>query len=151
VPAACANPPTRTSPTAEAEVRAALAELAHAFTTNDAERVVALASRDMHLIHPTRGEVTYEMYTSGFREAFAQPPPPGQKLVVADLDRVYVSGELAVVGITWRTTLTAPDGAVTRRGERDQEVWRREADGRWRLFRGASYRMTPEQLDAAGR
>ena len=37
---------------AEAEVRLAIGELAQAFSVGDAAKVVALASREMHLIHP---------------------------------------------------------------------------------------------------
>ena len=126
---------------AEAEVRAALDGLVDAFEKGDGPRIVSYASKDLHLIHPTRGEVTYEMFSS-LRNA---KPHTDKRDINIELDHLYISGDLAVTGITWRTTITAPDGKVTRRGERDQEVWRKEADGKWRLFRGASY---PLNLDA---
>ena len=132
------------APSAEAEVRASLQGLADGFSKNDAEKVVGYLSRDLHLIHPLRGEVTYDMFADGIRAASARPDP-NKKLVAIDLDHFHLSGDLAVTGVTWRTTITAPDGKVTLRGERDQEVWRREPDGRWRLFRGASFPLMLEQ------
>ena len=66
-------------------------------------------------------------------------PYDGYKLTQANLDSVYVSGPIAVVSITWHTVTRDRVGKEATRGERDQEVWRREADGRWRLFRGASF------------
>lgn len=132
-----------TKPSPEAEVRAAIEGLVNAFMGSDPEKIIAYVSRDMHLIHPLRGEVTYDDFASGLRSA---PPSRAKRVIVTELDRLYVAGDLAVTGITWRTTITAPDGKVTLRGERDQEVWRREADGKWRLFRGASF---PLDLNAA--
>ena len=69
-------------------------------------------------------------------------PRTGQT-TTANVDRLYVEGNLAVVNITWHTVSVAPDGSRSERGERDQEVWRREADGKWRLFRGASFPRQP--------
>lgn len=131
-------------PSAEAEVRASLHGLADGFSSNDAEKVIGYLSRDMHLIHPLRGEVGYDDFAGGIRAASARPDPT-RKRVAIELDHLYLSGDLAVTGITWRTTITAPDGKVTLRGERDQEVWRREPDGKWRLFRGASFPLKLEQ------
>lgn len=130
---------------AEAEVRAALRGLADGFEKSDAEKVVGYLSRDIHLIHPLRGEIDYDIFANGVRSAYARPDATKREIEI-DLDHLYVSGDLAVTGITWRTKMTAPDGKVTWRGERDQEVWRRESDGKWRLFRGASY---PLKIDEA--
>ncbi|HEY0625494.1 MAG TPA: DUF4440 domain-containing protein [Allosphingosinicella sp.] len=139
----CATTPAPTSNAmAEAEVRAALDGLVDAFEKSDGERIVSYLSRDLHLIHPTRGEVDYELFST-IRN---RKPPADTRDINIELDHLYVSGDLAVTGITWRTTITAPDGKVTLRGERDQEVWRREADGKWRLFRGASF---PLDISAA--
>lgn len=124
----------------EAEFRAAIKELAHAFSVGDAPKVVALASRDMHLIHPLRGEMTYDDYAGAVLKNMK--PKTGQT-TTATLDGLYASGDMVVTNITWYTITIAPDGTKSERGERDQEVWRREADGKWRLFRGASFPQTP--------
>ena len=134
--AAAARPAPGPIGKAESEVRAAVAALASAFERGDAEAAVALTSRDLHLIHPRRGEVGHDDYVAALRAGMR--PDPARR-VAAKLDHVHVEGRLAVVGITWNSTVRAPDGAMTSRGERDQEVWRRESDGRWRLFRGASF------------
>lgn len=141
--AACATVPNRQSDSAAAdEVRAGISYIAAAAALRDAEGTIALVSRDLQLIHPTRGTVSYERFAAGMRAGLSGP---ARLYVVAEIDDVVVGGDLAVASITWRTTVTAPDGTVTRRGERDQEVWRRESDGRWRLFRGASFPLPPER------
>lgn len=133
---ACATAPAQSTASDEAEVRAAIEGLVDAFEKGDGEKAVSYGSRDLHLIHPSRGDVNYQTW-SGIRTSMK--PPVGARDIRIDLDHLYVSGDLAVTGITWRTKSVAPDGTVSYRGERDQEVWRREADGNWRLFRGASF------------
>lgn len=121
----------------ETEVRAAVADLADAFTKGDGERAASHASTDLLLIHPTRGDVDHAEFTGGARAGLK--PYNGYKLTEAKVDNIIVSGPIAVVSITWHTVMHDPAGKESTRGERDQEVWRREADGRWRLFRGASF------------
>lgn len=121
---------------AEAQVRAALADLADAFSRGDGERAASHASTDLLLIHPSRGDVDHAEFT-GIRNALK--PYDGYKLTTATVDSLHVSGNFAVASITWRTVMRDRAGKETVRGERDQEVWRLELDGRWRLFRGASF------------
>lgn len=135
--AAAIAPVAVSAPQAEAEVRAALADLADAFSKGDGERAASHASTDMLLIHPTRGDVDHAEFTGGVRQGLK--PYDGYKLTRALVDSIHVDGPLAVVTIEWHTIMRDRAGKETYRGERDQEVWRREADGRWRLFRGASF------------
>jgi ketosteroid isomerase-like protein len=132
--------PAAASPADEAAARSAVARLAKAFSEGDADTVVALASPELHLIHPTRGDMTYGDYTAAVR---AGMKPRTDQVVTAELDHVAAFDGAVVLGITWRTTLTQPNGDILRRAERDQEVWRREDDGQWRLFRGASFPLPP--------
>lgn len=62
-----------------------------------------------------------------------------------------MSGDLAVVRVTWTTTITQgdPPRAATRLA-RDLQVWRREPDGSWKFARGMHYR-TPLPADSAAR
>ena len=53
-----AGDPTSNAP-AEAEVKAAVADLADAFSKGDPERAAAHASLDLLLVHPLRGDVNY--------------------------------------------------------------------------------------------
>ena len=135
--AACTTVPRQdASQRAAAEVRAGIRTIADAAALRDAEGTIRVVSRELRLIHPRRGEVTYDAFAAGIRAGLSGP---ARISVTAEIDDVAVGGDFAVAMITWRTTVTAPDGTVSRRAERDQEVWRRESDGRWRLFRGASF------------
>ncbi|HEX8263724.1 MAG TPA: nuclear transport factor 2 family protein [Allosphingosinicella sp.] len=134
--AACATSNGGSAADGEAQVRAGIRAIADAAAERDVDRTLAVVSRDLRLIHPRRGEVRYDDFEAGIRAGLSGP---ARLSVTAEVDDVVVSGDMAVASITWRTAITAPDGTVTRRGERDQEVWRREADGKWRLLRGASF------------
>ncbi len=141
--------PTLANQQSEVEVRAAIADLADAFLKGDGERAASHASTQMLLIHPTRGDVDFAEFTGGVRAGLR--PYDGYKLTQARLDSVHVSGDLALLSITWHTVMRDRAGKESTRGERDQEVCRREPDGRWRLFRGASFPLPAPGYPAARR
>jgi ketosteroid isomerase-like protein len=66
-----------------------------------------------------------------------------------NIEEIIVSGDLAVVRVTWTTTTVQAELAQRNtRQLRDMQVWRREADG-WKLFRGVHFRVPPAQPAAA--
>lgn len=116
----------------EAAVRAAVADLARAFTHADGRSAEALVSADLKLIHPRRGEVDHDAFALSLSGLSI---PEGGLTVTAQIESVVLEGNLAAVMITWITETASRQGP----SEKDLEVWRRETDGRWRLLRGASY------------
>lgn len=127
-------PAVLAQPTAEAEVAARIEAVAERARTQDVEGSVELFDPEVLLIHPRRGEVRYDQIVPAIRRGLSAGPADTRVAV----DAVTVSGDLAVATMTWTTRL--PDGST--RQERDMEVWRR-TDGVWRLYRGASFPLTP--------
>jgi uncharacterized protein (TIGR02246 family) len=56
----------------------------------------------------------------------------------SDVQEVSVSGDLGYARSQLTVTITAPTGEVTRRTGPVLSIFRREADGRWRLARDAN-------------
>ena len=129
-----AAPAAVAHPADEAEVAARIEAVAERARTQDVEGSVELFDPEVLLIHPRRGEVRYEQIVPAIRRGLAAAPADTRVVV----DAVTVSGDLAVATMTWTTR--TPDGAT--RQERDMEVWRR-TEGVWRLYRGASFPLTP--------
>ncbi len=93
----------------------------------------------------------YETLARGYREMLRTP---GVTLrTVPAIHEVLVSGDLAVVRVTWTTTITRGEPArSTTRLARDLQVWRREGDGSWKFARGMHYRTpAPAPADSTAR
>ena len=61
---------------------------------------------------------------------------------VLELNEVMVSGDLAVVRLIWRLTVTDKQtGATVTSSDRGIDVFRRQPDGQWRISRFIAYEM----------
>lgn len=59
------------------------------------------------------------------------------------IKEVLVSGDLAVVRLTWISNLTATDGRTTSEEEPGLDVFQRQPDGSWKIIRYIAYPATP--------
>jgi uncharacterized protein (TIGR02246 family) len=134
-----------------AAVRAAVLHSGEAANAGDPDAVMALYARDIVLSYPGVPDMDYETLARGYREILRTP---GVALrTVPEIHEILVSGDLAVVRVTWTTTITQgePPRAATRLA-RDLQVWRRERDGSWKFARGMHYRTPlPAPADSAAR
>ena len=55
------------------------------------------------------------------------------------IKEVIVSGDLAVVRLTWISTVTAADGASETDDEQGLDVFAKQADGSWKIIRYIAY------------
>jgi polyisoprenoid-binding protein YceI/ketosteroid isomerase-like protein len=119
-----------------AAVRRAVEKLARDFNGRDARAVMSSFAADVVLVSPDRPDVDYKTMDEGFAKAYERPlaTPYG---VVTKIEEIGVSGDLAFVRLMWLRE-AKDDGRLLRR-EKDFEIWRRQADGRWKLARGYSF------------
>lgn len=134
-----------------AAVRAAVLHSGEAANAADPEAIMALYARDIVLSYPGVPDMDYETLARGYREMLRTP---GVALrTQPEIHEILVSGDLAVVRVTWTTTITQGEPAHSNsRLARDLQVWRREGDGSWKFARGMHYRTPlPAPADSAAR
>lgn len=122
--------------TDEAAIRARLQNWAEAFNQRDAEAACELFADDvMSTVRgaPDAGKATI---CERLRHALAQ-----SELTLSytpDIEEVLLAGDLAAVRLTW-TLKTARSGTVAVSQERGMDLFRRDPDGIWRIFRFVAF------------
>jgi ketosteroid isomerase-like protein len=123
---------------AEAAIRAALQAWVQAFNARDLKGAMAVWAPDLVGWYPGSADSTYANTRESLERAFA----PGEKsrttfsLVI---EEVLVAGDMAVVRDRWTQTDVkpgAPKPVIAR--IKSFEVWRRQADGSWKISRWIS-------------
>jgi uncharacterized protein (TIGR02246 family) len=124
-----------TSPrAAEQAIRATLATWAADFNAGRADRVCALFGADLRASYRGFPDRTYQETCDLLRQSLTdQSRGFGYGI---DIQEVLVSGDLAVVRVVWRLTVTPHDGsAPTTSQEPGMDVFRRQGDGSWKIIR----------------
>jgi steroid delta-isomerase len=129
---------------AEDEIRAALAAWTQDFNAGKADRVCALFSPELRYDfrgYPERG---FDDICARLERSLADT---GRHYAYAlDIREVLVSGDMAVVRLVWTLTVTLANGQVVTSVEPGMDVFRKAADGSWKIIRYLAY----EAPDAAG-
>lgn len=116
----------------EALIRARLEAWATAFNARDAGGVCALFAQDLQSDTQAARNIGKAATCMRLRDALAAPD---RKLTyAAEVHDVLVSGDLAVVRLTWTLTVEHGGPSVQSR-EIGLDVFRRDADGEWRIVR----------------
>jgi ketosteroid isomerase-like protein len=101
-----------------------------------------------------------DLFAPGLRYDFQGLPEQNYRLLCARLHRaladrsktlryglsikeVIVSGSLAVVRLTWASTVTESDGRSATDDEPGLDVFQRQPDGRWQIIRYIAYPAHP--------
>ena len=125
--------------TDDAAIRSEIEAGARACESGRPDAIMRTYARDILLSYPGGPDQDYETILAGYRRLCAGPGG-GEGTVETtrgDFQEILVSGDLAVVRVTWSTHLRGmPAGAVRRL--QDWQVWRRTAEG-WRFIRGVHY------------
>ena len=131
-----------------ATLRSLIIESGDAFNDKDPDRIMALYAPDVVLSYPGIPDMGYAEFAEAYSEL--RNPKPGVTVKTSPtIEEILVSGDLGVIRITWHTTTieTNPPRESTRQ-MKDLQVWRRQADGKWKLSRGMHYRVPPPQPEA---
>lgn len=123
--------------TAEDEIRARLQQWTKDFNAGDAKAACELFSPDLRYDfrgYPERG---YKDICSLLRASLRDDSK--RYAYGLDIREVITSGDLAIVRLAWTLTVTLPNGQVVTSVEPGMDVFRRDADGQWKIIRYIAY------------
>jgi ketosteroid isomerase-like protein len=133
---ACAAAPTQAQQD-EAVIRKSLTDWLKAFNSGDYAKAAQVWAQDMHG-WGDGGEDSYQQEMDAARKTPSVADP--QVRYALRIDEVMVEGDMAVVHDTW--TEIASTGKA--RTFPSFEVWRRQADGSWKISRWLDGASTPD-------
>jgi ketosteroid isomerase-like protein len=134
-PASCAL--ARPSDIDQTAIRAALATWMEDFNAGNVDGSCRLFSPDLHYDYRGSPERDYKDMCDGLRRALTDPTKRyAYSLAVKE---VLVSGDLAIVRLTWTLMVTRPDAQPKVSLEHGIDVFRRQPDGTWKIIRFIAY------------
>jgi steroid delta-isomerase len=144
--AALAADPAAADPAAdEAAIRQRLADWVAAFNARDARGACDLFAPDLSYAVPDVVDGTQTRMCGNLAEVLARDEPR-LSYALPEIHEVIVSGDLAVVRLTWTLTATGPGeraGATEISIEEGMDVFRRQEDGRWSIARYIAFDRAP--------
>ena len=136
--ALCLLPATaRADDAAKAEIAAALESWRSDFNARRSGAICDLFAPELRYDFRGLPEQTYEQLCERLKRALSDTSRGFHYELT--LKEIIVSGDLAVVRLTWHSTLTAADGTRDSADEPGLDVFRRGPDGRWKIIRYIAY------------
>jgi uncharacterized protein (TIGR02246 family) len=135
---ALAGTPATADTEAEKAIRDALSKWTGDFNARDASRVCDLFAPDLRYDFRGQPERDFNGMCSGLKRALADP---SRTLSYAfDIKEIIVSGDIAIVRLVWTSRVSQVGSAqVIETKEPGLDVFRRQADGTWRIARYMAY------------
>jgi steroid delta-isomerase len=122
---------------AQAAIRAALTQWMADFNAGRAEEVCDLFARDLVAQYRGQPERDWDALCDLLKRSLADR---GKSYSYAlAIREILVEGDLAVVRLTWTLTVRGKDAAETTSVEPGIDIFRRQADGSWRISRYMGY------------
>jgi uncharacterized protein (TIGR02246 family) len=119
------------------EITDALTQWTAAFNAGDAEKTCALFSRELRADYRGQPERGYDGQCDILQRSLSdQTRRYSYALAIKE---ILVWNDVAVVRLTWTLTITPKDGKTITSIEPGLDVFRKEADGRWRIVRYMAY------------
>ncbi len=124
------------------EIRAALEQWTTDFNAGRADRVCALFAPDLIASYQGQPESDFDTLCARLRQSLSDPTVAYRYDLA--IQEILVSGDLAVVRLVWTLTVRRNGGSAEERiVEPGMDVFRREAEGTWRIFRYLAYPASP--------
>lgn len=122
---------------AEAAIRSALAHWTQDFNGGNAEKACALFAPDLRYDFRGYPERDYRDICDRMQRSLGDK----SKSYSYDLEvrEILVSGDIAVVRLVWKLTVTLQNGQQVVSIEPGMDVFRKEPDGAWRIIRYIAY------------
>jgi steroid delta-isomerase len=126
---------------AETAIRAALEQWRQDFNVRKAEHICDLFAPELLYDFQGLPEQNYTLLCDRLHKALASETP--NITYGLRIKEVIVSGDLAVVRLTWISTVTEADGASATGDEQGLDVFAKQADGSWKIIRYIAYPERP--------
>jgi uncharacterized protein (TIGR02246 family) len=121
-----------------AEITAALTQWTEDFNAGRADKVCDLFARDLRADFRGQPERGYDAQCCLLQRSLADGARAFSYALA--IKEILVSGEAAVVRLTWTLTIRQKDsGRAVTSVEPGLDVFRRQSDGRWRIIRYIAY------------
>lgn len=122
---------------AEVAIRSALAQWTQDFNNRNAEKACSLFAQDLRYDFRGYPERDYRDICDRMQRSLGD----ASKTYSYDLDvrEIIVSGDIAVVRLVWRLTVTLPNGQQVVSVEPGMDVFRKQPDGAWKIIRYIAY------------
>jgi uncharacterized protein (TIGR02246 family) len=130
--AGCEKAPVDTRPQDERAIREADAAALQAVQTRDVDRAVANYAADASWLPPNAPAVSgKDAIRAGWSRLMASPG----FAIDWQIDKVEVAraGDLAYTLYTYQLTTQGPDGKIATDRGKDMAVWKKQADGIWKI------------------
>jgi steroid delta-isomerase len=126
----------------ETAIRGALEQWRQDFNARKADHICDLFATELLYDFQGLPEQNYTLLCDRLHKALASETP--NITYGLRIKEVIVSGELAIVRLTWISTVTAADGTRDTDDEQGLDVFARQTDGSWRIIRYIAYPDHPE-------
>ena len=134
--------PTCAEADAETAIRAALEHWRQNFNARKTENICDLFAPELLYDFQGLPEQNYTLLCDRLHKALASETP--NITYGLRIKEVIVSGDLAVVRLTWISTVTGADGTGETDDEQGLDVFAKQADGSWKIIRYIAYPELPE-------
>jgi steroid delta-isomerase len=122
---------------AEAAIKSALGQWTQDFNAGNAEKACAIFAPDLRYDFRGYPERAYRDICDRMQRSLGDK----SKTYSYDLDvrEIIVSGDIAVVRLVWKLTVTLPNGQQVVSVEPGMDVFRKEPNGAWKIIRYIAY------------
>ena len=123
--------------TPDAKIRGALSKWTEDFNAGNKNEVCAIFAPDLRYDYRGFPERGYQDICSTLQRSLSDRA--ARYTYALAIKEILVAGDLAVVRLVWTLTVTSRDGAAAVSQEPGMDVFRRQADGRWKIVRYIAY------------
>ena len=134
----CTQASAQPADAAETAIRSALAQWTSDFNARDSSRICDLFAKDLRYDFRGLPERDYDALCGLLHKALADRTK--QIVYSHDIREIIISGDLAIVRLTWTVKLTIPGAPnAVESKEPGLDVFRRQPDGSWKIVRYIAY------------
>lgn len=122
-------------------IRASFEKVRQSYNKQDLNMRMSLYADDSLLTYPGQPDADYNQTRKNYEKTFAnrQPFPIN---IFYKIEEIKTSGDLAFIRMMWFVERESDKQIISRL--KDLEIWQRQKDGTWKLFRGLSFHLKPD-------